>query len=295
MRKSWLLSYVLLGITWGMSFLFIKQGLEFLTPLGVAFGRCSLGALTLIIIAKVKKVELPKDPKIWGHLLVVALLLNVFPGILFALAETEVTSILAGIINAVTPLMTVLAILLIGRDERPKRAQLIGLALGFVGVATVMGIWQGFGDNPILYVSMLLLAVTCYGFSFPYSRRFVMPYKLDPTPMATVQLICASAVLLPGYLYDGIAQDEFKLIPVLSMLALGIFGSGIAYIWNFEIIRAAGSAIASSVTFVTPVVAVIAGIIFLGERITWYEPVGALIVLFGAAVAQERIKFFSRA
>ena len=278
-----------------MSFLFIKQGLEFLTPLGVAFGRCSLGALTLIIIAKLKGAELPRDPKIWGHLLVVALLLNVFPGILFALAETKVTSILAGIINAVTPLMTVLAILLIGRDEKPKRAQLIGLALGFIGVATVMGVWQGLGENPILYVGMLLLAVTCYGFSFPYSRRFVMPYKLEPTPMATVQLICAAAVLLPGYLYDGIAKDEFKLIPVLSMLALGIFGSGVAYIWNFEIIRAAGSAIASSVTFVTPVVAVIAGIIFLGESVTWYEPVGALIVLFGAAIAQERIKLFSRA
>jgi len=293
-KNRWLLSYVLLGVTWGLSFLFIKQGLEFLTPLGVAFGRCSLGAITLIIIAKSKRVELPKDPKIWGHLLVVALLLNVFPGILFAFAETKVTSILAGIINAVTPLMTVLAILLIGRDEKPKGAQLIGLALGFMGVATVMGIWNGLGDNPIFYVSMLLLAVTCYGFSFPYSRRFVMPHKLEPIQMATVQLICAATVLLPGYLYDGIAKDEFRPIPLISMLCLGVFGSGFAYIWNFEIIAAAGSAIASSVTFVTPVVAVVAGIIFLGEGITWYEPVGALIVLLGAAIAQERIKLFSR-
>lgn len=294
MKNKWLISYILLGITWGMSFLFIKQGLEFLTPIGVAFGRCALGAITLIIIAKSRKVQLPHDPKIWAHLLVVAMLLNVVPGVLFALAETKVTSILAGIINAVTPLMTVLAILIIGRDEKPKRTQLVGLGFGFLGVATVMGIWQGLGDNPIGYVLCLLLAVTCYGFSFPYSRRFVMPYKLDPTPMATVQLICAATVLLPGYLIDGIAQDEFKPIPLLSMLALGIFGSGFAYIWNFQIIRDAGSAIASSVTFVTPVVAVIAGIIFLGESLTWYEPVGALIVLFGAAIAQERIKLFSR-
>lgn len=277
-----------------MSFLFIKQGLEFLTPVGVAFGRCALGAITLIIIAKSRGVQLPKEPKIWAHLLVVALLLNVIPGILFALAETKVTSILAGIINAVTPLMTVLAILLIGRDERPSKSQLIGLAIGFLGVATVMGIWQGFGENPILYVLMLLFAVTCYGFSFPYSRRFVMPYKLEPTQMATVQLICAAAVLLPGYLIDGIAKDEFRPVPLISMLCLGIFGSGLAYIWNFQLIREAGSAIASSVTFVTPVVAVIAGIIFLGESLVWYEPVGALIVLFGAAVAQERIKVFSR-
>lgn len=277
-----------------MSFLFIKQGLEFLTPVGVAFGRCALGAITLIIIAKSRGVQLPKEPKIWAHLLVVALLLNVIPGILFALAETKVTSILAGIINAVTPLMTVLAILLIGRDEHPSKSQLIGLAIGFLGVATVMGIWQGFGENPILYVLMLLFAVTCYGFSFPYSRRFVMPYKLEPTQMATVQLICAATVLLPGYLIDGIAKDEFRPVPLISMLCLGIFGSGLAYIWNFQLIREAGSAIASSVTFVTPVVAVIAGIIFLGESLVWYEPVGALIVLFGAAVAQERIKVFSQ-
>ena len=281
----------MLGITWGLSFLFIKQGLEFLTPFGVAFGRCSLGAITLIIIAKTRKVTLPKDPKIWSHLLVVALLLNVVPGILFALAETKVTSILAGIINAVTPLMTVLAILIIGRDEKPKRSQLIGLVLGFAGVATVMGIWRGFGNNPISSVLMLLLSVTCYGFSFPYSRRFVMPHKLQPVQMATVQLICAATVLLPFYLYDGIANDVYRPVPLLSMLCLGIFGSGFAYIWNFQIIKDAGSAIASSVTFVTPVVAVIAGIIFLGEKLTWYEPVGAIIVLLGAAIAQERIKF----
>ena len=218
------------------------------------------------------------------------MLLNVVPGILFALAETKVTSILAGIINAVTPLMTVLAILLIGRDEKPKRSQILGLIIGFAGVATVMGIWRGFGDNPILYVLMLLVAVTCYGFSFPYSRRFVLPYKLEPIQLATVQLICAATVLLPGFLINGISNHNYRAIPLISMLALGIFGSGLAYIWNFQIIRDAGSAIASSVTYVTPLVAVIAGIIFLGESLTWNEPVGALIVLFGAAIAQERIK-----
>lgn len=108
--------------------------------------------------------------------------------------------------------------------------------------------------------------------------------------MATIQLICAATVLLPGYLFDGIAKDEFLPIPVLSMICLGVFGSGFAYIWNFQIIQSAGSAIASSVTFVTPVVAVVAGVIFLGESITWYEPVGAAIVILGAAIAQGRIK-----
>jgi drug/metabolite transporter (DMT)-like permease len=78
------------------------------------------------------------------------------------------------------------------------------------------------------------------------------------------------------------------------MLTLGILGSGFAYIWNFKIMEAAGSAIASTVTYVTPVVAVIVGIIFLGEGVTWYEPVGGLIVLLGAAIGQQRIKLPSR-
>jgi drug/metabolite transporter (DMT)-like permease len=100
--------------------------------------------------------------------------------------------------------------------------------------------------------------------------------------------------LLPLYLIDGIAKDNYTVGPVMAMLALGILGSGFAYIWNFKIMEAAGSAIASTVTYVTPVVAVIVGIIFLGEGVTWYEPVGGLIVLLGAAISQNRIKLFSR-
>jgi drug/metabolite transporter (DMT)-like permease len=111
-KTSWVTLYIALGIVWGCSFIFIKLGLEFLTPIGVAFGRVSLGALTLVLWARFKGIALPKGRIMWLHLWVVALLLNVIPGILFAVAETEVTSILAGIINAVTPLMTLLAIMI---------------------------------------------------------------------------------------------------------------------------------------------------------------------------------------
>lgn len=109
--------------------------------------------------------------------------------------------------------------------------------------------------------------------------------------MAAVQLVVASVVLLPVSLFVGIGSGAASFGPVMAMLGLGVFGSGFAYIWNFQIMKAAGSAIASSVTFVTPVVAVAVGVIFLGEGISWYEPVGGLVVLFGAAIAQGRIKF----
>lgn len=292
--KSWVPIYIALGIVWGCSFIFIKLGLEFLTPYGVAFGRCALGAATLLIALKLRGLALPRIRATWAHLWVVSLLLNVIPGILFAVAETEVTSILAGIINAVTPLMTMLAIMIAFRDEVLKRNQVIGLITGFIGVLVVLGAWEGLGSNPWWAVAALLLAVACYGISFPYSRKFVLPRKLQPEVMAATQLIAATVTLLPLYLYDGIAEDNYRVGPVLAMLALGIFGSGFAYIWNFKIMSAAGSAIASSVTYVTPVVAVIVGIIFLGESITWNEPLGCLIVLFGAATAQGRIKFLNR-
>jgi drug/metabolite transporter (DMT)-like permease len=246
--------------------------------------------MTLFTYAKIKHINLPKGREALFHIWIVSLLLNVFPGIFFALAETKVTSILAGIINAVTPLMTLLAILLLNRDEKPKFVQLIGLIIGFTGVLIVLGAWKGLGDNPWWAVAILLLAVTCYGFSFSYTRRIVMPLGLQSEAIVAQQLILASATLLPLYLFDGIAKDQYRIGPVFSMIALGVFGSGFAYLWNFRVLKIAGSAIASSVTYLTPVVAVIVGIIFLGEKITWNEPVGAVVVLLGAGIAQERIR-----
>jgi len=267
------------------------MGLEFLTPFGVAFVRCALGAATLLMIARLRGHALPKSRKALFHIWVVAILLNVIPGIFYALAETEVTSVLAGIINAVTPLMTILAIMVVNREEKPRVSQLIGLLLGFTGVLIVLGVWQGLGDNPLWAIVVLLLAVTCYGISFPYTRRFVMPLQIKSESVVSLQLTLAALTLLPLFLLDGIAKDEYRLAPVLAMVALGVFGSGVAYIWNFKVMEFAGSAIASSVTYLTPVVAIIVGIIFLNEKITWYEPVGALVVLLGAAIAQERIRF----
>jgi len=288
--SSWLPIYLALGVVWGCSFIFIKLGLEFLTPFGVAFVRCALGALTLLAWARYKGISIPKSKKMIFHLWVVSLLLNVIPGVFFALAETEVTSVLAGIINAVTPLMTLLAIMVVTRDEKPKLYQVVGILIGFIGVLTVLGAWKGLGDNPLWAILILLAAVTCYGFSFPYSRRFILPQKLQPESIAAGQVTLGALTLLPFFIYNGVDKYEYQPMPVLAMVALGVFGSGFAYIWNFKVMALAGSAIASSVTYLTPVVAVIVGVIFLQESIYWYEPVGALIVLLGAAIGQNRIK-----
>ncbi len=288
MRKSWLPAYLALGLVWGCSFIFIKLGLEFLTPFGVAFVRCALGAITLLIVVKLMRINLPKEKSTWYKLWVVAMLLNVAPGILFAYAQLHVTSVLAGIINATTPLATLVVMLIAFREEKLKAEQIYGLLLGGLGVMVVLGIWEGIGDNQLTGVIALLIAVTCYGISFPYSKRNIIPLGLKPEAAATTQLIMAAITLLPFYLYDGISQDNYRPVNIFAMLALGILGSGFAYIWNFSIIAAAGSSIASSVTYLTPVVAVFVGWLFLGEVIVWHEPVGALLVILGAAVSQGR-------
>jgi drug/metabolite transporter (DMT)-like permease len=292
--SNWLGLYLLLGVIWGCSFIFIKLGLEFLTPFGVAFIRCALGAFALLGYIKIRRIKLPRDRRVWLHLWVMSLLLNVGPGIFFALAETEVTSILAGIINAVTPLMALISILVILPSEKPKLVQFLGMLLGFLGVLIILGAWKGLGDNPPWAIFVLFLAVALYGFSFPYSRRFIQPYKLQPEALAATQVTLGATTLLPFFIFNGISSHDFRLASVLAMVALGVMGSGFAYIWNFRIMEIAGSAIASSVTYLTPVVAVIVGIIFLGESVTWYEPVGAIVVLLGAAIAQERVHLGKR-
>ena len=289
MKKSWLPAYLALGLVWGCSFIFIELGLVFLSPFGVTFVRCALGAVTLLIFAKARNVELPKGKAIWKKLLVVAMLLNVVPGVLFAFAQQYITSALAGIINATTPLMTLIFMLLIFREEKIKREQVYGLLIGALGVMTVMGVWKELGGNQLIGIIALLIAVSCYGVSYPYSTRNVIPLGLKPEALATGQLLMAAVTLLPLFIFDGFSSNNYESRSIIAMLCLGIFGSGFAYIWNFSVTAAAGSAIGSTVTYITPVVAVIVGWLYLNEEIVWHEPVGALVVIIGALLSQGRL------
>jgi drug/metabolite transporter (DMT)-like permease len=289
MKKSWLPAYLALGLVWGCSFIFIELGLVFLSPFGVTFVRCALGAITLLIFAKARKVELPKGKSIWKKLWVVAMLLNVVPGVLFAFAQQYITSALAGIINATTPLMTLIFMLLIFREEKVKREQVYGLLIGALGVMTVVGVWKELGGNQLIGVIALLIAVSCYGASYPYSTRNVIPLGLKPEALATGQLLMATMTLLPLFIFDGFSSNNYETKSIIAMLCLGIFGSGFAYIWNFSVTAAAGSAIGSTVTYITPVVAVIVGWLYLNEEIAWHEPVGALVVIIGALLSQGRL------
>lgn len=285
---SWIYKFLFLGTIWGSSFLFISNGLNLLTPTGIAFWRSAIGALTLLIVLLVLRIKFVRGWKVWFKLWIAGLFMSAIPAVLFGFAQQHVTSALAAIINASTPIFTVLAILIAFRAEKPKTTVLVGLGVGLIGVFIVLGIWQGFGDNDPLALGALILAVTCYGIGSPYLRKYVEPLNLKPEAAVFGQILTSAITLLPFYLSGALFVGAFNFNSVASMLTLGVLGTGLAYVMYYRLLAQVGSAIGSAVTYMSPIVGVILGLLVLGEQITWNEPVGAFVVLFGAAVAQGR-------
>ena len=283
-----------MALIWGSSFLFIELSLELTTAFGVAFWRTALGAAAMLVLGAVFKISLPKKLGQWGHLWVAGFLMSAFPFTMYAFAQQFTTSILAAILNATTPIFTLLAILAIFRGQRQSTTAIIGLLVGLVGVGITLGVWQGFGDNDRLAILALVLASISYGIGTPYIRKHITPMAQPPTSTAAVQVLTSAVTLLPFYVLTGplfIAQPRVETLG--SLILLGVLGSGIAY-WLFhQIVAQAGSAVAATVTYTNPVIATFWGVLLLGETLHWYEPVGALLVIAGAYLAQGRkLKLF---
>ncbi|WP_298345381.1 DMT family transporter [Ferrimicrobium sp.] len=290
----WLASFVLLGAIWGCSFWWIKLGLGAVAPIDVTAIRLVIGAFTLLVILAITHGTLPRSIRVWVHLCVLAIFLNSIPFTLFAYGETHVSAVLAGIINSLTPLATIAMSLAIFGQRRPKPEVILGIAVGLVGVLVVTGIWDGLGHNQLLGIGACLLAVASYGIAFPYARRYLSATEYGPVSLATGQVLCGALQTLPfalvfGHLY---LQRPLHIVvaAIAGLLSLGVFSTGIAYVLNFHVLESASATVASTVTYLTPFFAVVAGILFLGEPFLWREPLGGLVILVGAALAQGRLR-----
>lgn len=283
--------FVLTGIVWGSSFLFIAIALTGMTPAQVAGGRLLFGALALGAIVAIRRERLPRDRRVWAHLCVLAFSFCVVPFLLFAWAEQHVSSGLASIFNATTPIMTAIMAWAVFRVERLELGQLLGVAVGIAGVVVIIapGAASEVGDSIVAQLA-LLGATACYGFSLAYMRRFLGDTGLSGIAFAFGYIGPAAAfmvVLCPLILAEPM---DLSLPVVGSIIALGVLGTGIAYVWNQNTLRAWGPTRASTVTYITPVVGVALGILVLGERISWNEPVGAAVVFLGILLVQQRLR-----
>lgn len=286
----WLPGFIALGIVWGSSFLFIDLALESFSPAGIVFLRGLLGALSLALILLARGDRLPGLGRHWVHIAVVALLLNAAPGFLFALGQQWVPSSLAGIVNATTPLMTVLVVIVAFREQKPTANQVVGIAVGLLGIVLVTDVVSRFEGLTVLGVGILLLATLSYGIAMPYAKRHVSSLPYSPYSLATAQVGISAVITLPGALATGIVSAPLTQAALWGLLGLGILGTGMAYVWNYRNIELAGSVIASSVTYITPVIAIILGLLFLNENLTVAQLAGGALVIVSALLVQERWK-----
>ena len=286
-RPSWLGAYLALVGIWGLSFLFNAVALRAFTPVQMTFGRVALGAATLALVLAVTRTRPRLRRSDLADLVVLALTLSAVPFLLIALAQERITSILAGMLNATAPLWALLFVALLLPAERPGRRQVVGVLVGLVGIAVVLGAWQ-ISEVDWLGTAAMLGATACYGFGSAWSRKRLTSTQLSGTSLSAVQLALAALVLAPLVLVGAplpAAQDAVPG-PVAAVLALGALGAGLAYVLFWRIIRSAGAVVATTVTYVIPLVSTAAGVLVLGEPLRWYEPVGALVVLAGVALTQ---------
>ncbi len=285
-RSDWLI-FAALGLMWGSSYLFIKIGVDSFGTFTLIALRLLIGAALLWVVLRARGIPLPRERRIYGHLLVMALINITVPFTLITWAEQSVDSALAAIIAATVPLM-VIVIAPIFLPEEPIRVNgLVGLAVGFVGVIVLVspGLSEVGGD-PAGEVA-LLGASLAYAIGNVYSRRNVR--GLQPMIPAVVQVTFALLFVTPIAL---ILEQPWNAQPdaagIVSVIWLGLLGSGFAYMAYFRLLSRWGATRTSLVAYLLPVVGIVLGFLVLQEAVDGRLVLGTALVIGGVALVNAR-------
>ena len=296
----WQVWYLTLALVWGSSYLLIKVGLEALSGVQVTALRIVLGTAVLLLLVAVTGTRLPRGRRTWGHLLVTGTLLCSLPWTLFALGELRVSSAVAGIANATTPVAAVVATAFLLPGEPVGRRRQLGVGIGFVGIVLIAQPWSlERGPDPVGLL-MVLVASASYGIGWTYVRRHLHGVDSGGLSMPAAQVLVALPqvpvlVLVDWWLRGAPSGGPLAPAgpaatvggwalwgPVLAVGALGVVGTGLAQAMQYAVVRAAGPTVATSVTYPIVVVSVVLGVLLLGESLGPLVLVGAGIVLAGS-------------
>jgi drug/metabolite transporter (DMT)-like permease len=284
--RDWIL-LVTLSLLWGGSFLFVELALTSLPPLTIVWLRVALAAGLLALVLRVGRGAWPARAA-WSALLVMGCLNNAVPFTLFALAQGQITGALAAVLNATTPLFTVLVAHVSTSDERITPGKALGLALGFAGVVVMMA-GAGFGGSLAAKLACLAAALS-YGLAAVWGRRF---RRMGVTPLATAtgQVMASTLVLLPVWL---VVDRPWRLgwpgwEAAGAVLAIAAFSTALAYLIFFRLLARVGATRLALVTFLIPVSAAAMGWAFLGERLAPEQVTGFALIAAGLLALQGSI------
>ena len=288
--SEWALLMVL-SILWGGSFFFFKILVDaHLPPFTIVLGRVGMAAIALLAFVYLSGRRMPTSPRVWLAFLLMGLLNNVVPFTLIVFGETQITSGLASIFNAITPLFTVLLAHFL-TDERLTRGKAAGILIGIVGVAVLIGpdAVQGFSLTNVAQLACLGAAFV-YGCAGIYGRRFHQ-IGVDPIVTATGQVCGSTIILVP---LAAFADRPWALgLPGAGTLgawiALAVLSTAVAYIIYFRILASAGATNLLLVTFLIPVSALLLGTFVLGEHLAWTSFVGMALIFVGLGAIDGRL------
>ncbi|MFC5940468.1 DMT family transporter [Micromonospora harpali] len=276
-----------LALLWGSSFLWIKLALRGFNPVQIVFGRLLLGFAVLAPVALSRGLRFPRQGRTWGHLFAAALVANAVPYVLFGIGEKTVGSNVAGVLNATTPLWTLLLAFLVGVDRAVTARKAAGIVLGFLGVVVIFSPWKSAGEIAGWGGLACLAAAASYGVGYVYMGRFLTGRGIPPLMLSASQLGAATVLLAITMPFAGMETPAWRADAVASLLVLGVLGTGAAYVLNYRIIDDEGPTAASVVTYLLPIVAIVFGWLFLREAITTVIVVGIVVVLAGVTLSRK--------
>jgi drug/metabolite transporter (DMT)-like permease len=276
-----------LALLWGSGFLWIKLALTGLTPVQVTFVRCVLGAATLIVLALSGRHRLPRGRVVWRHLVVAAFFCNALPFALFSIGEQTVDSGVAGVLNATTPLWSVLIGIAIGTERALNLVRVGGLLLGFAGTLLIFAPWQQGGLAS--WGSLAILgAAASYAIAFAYMGRFLVGQGTAPIALSAAQLVAATGLSALAMPVDGLEWTNANPTALLAVAVLGVFATGVTFALHYRLIADEGATSAATVGYLLPVVSVVLGAVVLGEAFTVRVVAGMLVVLVGVGMTRWR-------
>ena len=274
--------FLALGGIWGASFLFIAIGLDAFHPGLVTLLRVGFGAITIALVPKARQSKIPRsDFRKVGTL---GLIWIAVPMTLFPIAQQWIDSAVAGMLNGATPIFTA-AIAAILLKHLPRAVQISGLVVGFIGMLAIALPSAGTGSTAAIGVALVLLATICYAFSL----NIVAPLQQahGALPVIARALWIATIMVAPYGIY-GLTQSEFAWPSLLATLAVGIFGTGLAFVMMGTLTGRVGATRSSFITYLIPVVALALGVIFRDEIVAPIAVVGVVMVIVGAILASRK-------